>query len=669
MLGNSNATPASVLQEQATAAIGVLQNTLLGKQELPNEPLLTKLVELGEQAQSMLKRENSSDPGKSKRVRLQTFNEQHDQEHFNLTTLPSQLRHVRSHDGDHDDSDVMGCPWCRRPVVVRTEEIDHRNRVQTSSSAVAGVPNPETRRVPRYAYVSVLYGTKHSYFLGAAVLAHSLRTSSFDKVILVTPDVSSGCREVLAHLYTDVIEVDYLSINKQISPALYKNPQTTRFGDVFTKLQVLSLTAYDKVMFLDLDTLVIDCPRLDRVFEEVQAPAALSRGDTGLQHGHPVPYRLFWEGYKRKAWPSGSWTGGSSNGQSKEMAVPRKWGMESVASTQGAQSDGSAGSHRTWAPEKQWRWSNQDGCWQEWCSKSGRWTAWTPQSGGEASQDALPGGDAVSWSRESAKGTEIAAEVTIADKHVTKSVVEIASGESADSAAVQACTKDADNEASSGAAAMWHEHLPSSEQANGINAGVMLLQPDLAALRLMKAECSQWEHPQHYPTYMPEQEYLGRFLACLDTRDATAKMGGVVGGGNPAPPAIGSSQGHSGWFHLSPAFNFEVDKNLRVPFDFSSEHARLQARSPGGINDASEIAVLHFSGCSCKPWAESFMALVQGPRDGAQEAANDSLSSAIEEELRHMWGKEEPTINRIAGNICTWLREFVDLQRALGRKL
>merc|ERR1739845_71208 len=34
---------------------------------------------------------------------------------------------------------------------------------------------------------------------------------------------------------------------------------------------------------------------------------------------------------------------------------------------------------------------------------------------------------------------------------------------------------------------------------------------------LIRRECKAWDHPEHYPTYMPEQEYLGRLLAVVDT--------------------------------------------------------------------------------------------------------------------------------------------------------
>ena len=48
----------------------------------------------------------------------------------------------------------------------------------------------------------------------------------------------------------------------------------------------------------------------------------------------------------------------------------------------------------------------------------------------------------------------------------------------------------------------------------------------------MMAELADWEHLEHYATYMPEQEYLARFYGTF-----------------------------SSWSHISCAYNFEIDKN------------------------------------------------------------------------------------------------------------
>ena len=53
-----------------------------------------------------------------------------------------------------------------------------------------------------------------------------------------------------------------------------------------------------------------------------------------------------------------------------------------------------------------------------------------------------------------------------------------------------------------------------------------------AILHEMISEVHDYDHPQHYGTYMPEQEYISRFYGTFDQ-----------------------------WTHLSCNFNFEIDKN------------------------------------------------------------------------------------------------------------
>lgn len=170
----------------------------------------------------------------------------------------------------------------------------------------------EVKTSSRSAFVSVLYGDKMNYFLGAMVLGWSLRKNlNYDAVLVITPDVPEQFRNKLQNVYDQLIEVQYLTINKHVSTGLYNNPGTTRFGDVFTKLQVLCLEQYEKVLFLDLDILVRDPAKLGRVFEEVAAPAALLRGNnTDILHGDEVPYERFWQGYDRRVWTEASDRGG-----------------------------------------------------------------------------------------------------------------------------------------------------------------------------------------------------------------------------------------------------------------------------------------------------------------------------------------------------------------------
>jgi len=68
-----------------------------------------------------------------------------------------------------------------------------------------------------------------------------------------------------------------------------------RFEGVFTKLHALGLVEYDKVLMLDIDLAIMDCP--DELFE-LQTPAAMRRGHFSHEHGARLDGRLFFCGEK-----------------------------------------------------------------------------------------------------------------------------------------------------------------------------------------------------------------------------------------------------------------------------------------------------------------------------------------------------------------------------------
>lgn len=133
------------------------------------------------------------------------------------------------------------------------------------------------------------------------------------------------------------------------------------------------------------------------------------------------------------------------------------------------------------------------------------------------------------------------------------------------------------------------ESIPAYQQAGGINAGVMLLQPNKNAFEYMANELQDWYHPEHYGTSMPEQEYLTRFYGVFDQ-----------------------------WTHIDCRFNFEVrgwwpfeavdeakqasvsvEPEARfLPYDFGKRHAQILESGQNHIG----AVVLHFSGTWAKPW-------------------------------------------------------------------
>jgi len=241
------------------------------------------------------------------------------------------------------------------------------------------------------------------------------------RVLLHTPDVPRQYVDMLSAVGWSCECVAYLG---GVSSALFHNWRKSRFIDVFTKLRVLQLTAFDKVLFLDLDLLVRAAPAaathgegggIESLFD-LRPPAAMKRGPPVPRHGDEVPYADLW-------------------------------------------------SHPT--------------------RRSG-------------------------------------------------------------------------------------DELPCHQQASGINAGVMLFRPDPAIFDQMELEVRDWYHPEHYATYMPEQEYLSRFFGTFDR-----------------------------WTHVHCRFNFEVDKNERIPHDFTEAHEMIRA---GGAAGHVGAVVLHFSGTGVKPW-------------------------------------------------------------------
>jgi len=137
----------------------------------------------------------------------------------------------------------------------------------------------------KYAYVALLMGDS-PYFLGALVMGYSLKTvnTNYDIVIMVTPDVPNDQKEVLKDFYHYVIDIDFITIDKR----LIKNYETNRFKDVFTKLQCLTLTQYNKIIMIDIDMLVVK--NMDHLFD-LKAPAASLR-KYDLINGQKIPQHL-----------------------------------------------------------------------------------------------------------------------------------------------------------------------------------------------------------------------------------------------------------------------------------------------------------------------------------------------------------------------------------------
>ena len=193
--------------------------------------------------------------------------------------------------GQGDDSSVVGCPWCRRPVAL-------------AASVEPSQPSPCAKRTTRHAYTTLLYGSEcDKYFLGALVVAEGLRqfakSCAEDHVPLLlmhTDDVPEAYVASLTKAGWVCKEVGYLYTG--VARALFKNFRTSRFLSVFTKLRALEQVDFEKVLFLDLDILVRG--NLRELFE-LRAPAAMKRGEPVMKHGDLIPYSVLWGHPTRRA--------------------------------------------------------------------------------------------------------------------------------------------------------------------------------------------------------------------------------------------------------------------------------------------------------------------------------------------------------------------------------
>ena len=124
-----------------------------------------------------------------------------------------------------------------------------------------------------YAYVILVWGESPEHVLGAIVLGGSIVRSgtSHDLICLVTPEVPASHRTALASFWM-IHQVEHVKSSQRLFSS---DRESSRFKHVFTKLQAMSLTQYEKVLVMDTDTLVLQ--NIDGLFQLV-APAAMRRG-------------------------------------------------------------------------------------------------------------------------------------------------------------------------------------------------------------------------------------------------------------------------------------------------------------------------------------------------------------------------------------------------------
>uniref|UniRef100_A0A1B6DQD4 glycogenin glucosyltransferase n=1 Tax=Clastoptera arizonana TaxID=38151 RepID=A0A1B6DQD4_9HEMI len=121
----------------------------------------------------------------------------------------------------------------------------------------------------------VTLATNDSYSLGALVLAHSLKrvNTAHQLAILITPGVSQAMRTQLSAVYNLIEVVDVLDSKDEANLTLLARPE---LGITFTKLHCWRLTQFNKCVFLDADTLVLQ--NCDELFDREEFSAAPDAG-------------------------------------------------------------------------------------------------------------------------------------------------------------------------------------------------------------------------------------------------------------------------------------------------------------------------------------------------------------------------------------------------------
>ncbi|KAL5314887.1 hypothetical protein ACEPPN_017537 [Leptodophora sp. 'Broadleaf-Isolate-01'] len=126
---------------------------------------------------------------------------------------------------------------------------------------------------PRYAYATLLTSDDERYYTGARTLAYQLladpetkTTHDIPFVVMVTTNVPKHQRQQLILDGAIVAHVEDVALPWWIRQRLRR---PSRYGDQFTKLRVLQMLEYDRVLYLDVDTLLMK--PLDGVFDD---PAA-----------------------------------------------------------------------------------------------------------------------------------------------------------------------------------------------------------------------------------------------------------------------------------------------------------------------------------------------------------------------------------------------------------
>ncbi|KAL0210270.1 hypothetical protein P9112_010354 [Eukaryota sp. TZLM1-RC] len=160
-----------------------------------------------------------------------------------------------------------------------------------SRSILATSSSPPTARLTssssKYAYVTLLMANE-AYLPGVLTLGYTLRSSPHDKICMCTPDISDRAKYFIAKFFKIVV-IDYIK-DSRIGPTKWKKFQhhyNPWLKFCFTKFRLFELTQYEKVLFLDADTISLNTTELDTLFN-LPAPAGTLTSDTFISHARMI---------------------------------------------------------------------------------------------------------------------------------------------------------------------------------------------------------------------------------------------------------------------------------------------------------------------------------------------------------------------------------------------
>jgi len=186
---------------------------------------------------------------------------------------------------------------------------------------------PATLNSPCYAYVTL--ATNDEYSKGALVLGRSLRevkvSADVDLVVMVSPHVSPNARNQLQQVFDHLVNVDVYDSKDATHLAMLKRPE---LGITFTKIHCWKLTQYQKCVFMDADTMVVQ--NIDDLFtrDELSAVADVGWPDifnTGLFVYQPSAETF--DGLLKLADEEGSFDGGD---QGLINSYFSNWGQDDI---------------------------------------------------------------------------------------------------------------------------------------------------------------------------------------------------------------------------------------------------------------------------------------------------------------------------------------------------